>query len=64
LRLHTAYPSYAWHTTAQYDPSGTFWTALAERTGSAFSADQQGPVRAPAPRPPAPIGEIDPVEGK
>ena len=41
LRLHTTYPGYAWHTTAQYDTSGTFWTALAERTGSAFTADQQ-----------------------
>jgi hypothetical protein len=41
LRLHNAYPGYAWHTTAQYDTSGTFWTALANRTGSAFTADQQ-----------------------
>jgi hypothetical protein len=40
LRLHNAYPGYVWHTTAQYDTSGTFWTALAKRTGSAFTADQ------------------------
>jgi hypothetical protein len=41
LRLHGAYPGYAWHTTPQYDTSGTFWTALAQRTSSAFTADQQ-----------------------
>ena len=40
LRLHRAYPGYAWHTTPRYDTSGTFWTALAERTSSAFTADR------------------------
>ena len=40
MRLHRAYPGFAWYTTAQYDTSGTFWPALAKRTGSAFTANQ------------------------
>jgi hypothetical protein len=37
LRLHRRNPHYEWHTTAQYDTSGTFWPKVARLTGASFA---------------------------
>ena len=42
LRLWRRHRGFGWYTSVHYDTAGTFWTNLARRTGSAFTADARG----------------------
>jgi hypothetical protein len=39
---HRQGPGYDWRTTVQYPTAGTFWTKMAERTGSSLREDANG----------------------
>lgn len=40
LAAYRKYPKHEWHTTAQYETSGSFWPTMSARTGAAFTQRQ------------------------